>query len=145
MSSEALDRVRGQIGRCGIWCGSCAVGNGSIADLALRLRSSLTTYDAPQWISLRTPWESFLGDLASLETSVACVGCLRGGGRTPCEMQTCAPQKGVTSCTVCASFPACEHAEILQHMRSGAVDAGLTVLVPGEDPIDMIRRGTPGA
>lgn len=145
MSSEALDRVRGQIGRCGIWCGSCAVGNGAIADLALRLRSSLTTYDAPQWIAIETSWASFLKDLASLETSVTCVGCLRGGGRTPCEMRTCAEQKGLASCTACASFPECEHAQTLRHMRTGAVDAGLTVLMPGEDPAAMIRRGTPGA
>jgi len=145
MSSEAFDRVRGQIGSCGIWCGSCAVGNGSIAGLAVRLRSLLRTYDAPQWVRISTAWEPFLEDLASLETTMACPGCLRGGGREQCEMRACAQQKGLRQCTACPSFPDCGHGKILQTMRSGALDAGLAVLSPGEDLADLLKRGQPEA
>ncbi len=34
--AEAFDRVKAQIGACGIWCGSCAVGNGSLRELSRR-------------------------------------------------------------------------------------------------------------
>jgi hypothetical protein len=33
---EALENVKGQIGACGIWCGSCAVGNGALQELSRR-------------------------------------------------------------------------------------------------------------
>jgi hypothetical protein len=36
METKAFENVKNQIGRCGIWCGSCAVGNGTLRDLAKR-------------------------------------------------------------------------------------------------------------
>ena len=30
MGQSAFENVQDQIGACGIWCGSCAVGNGSL-------------------------------------------------------------------------------------------------------------------
>jgi len=44
---EAFERVRDQVGFCGIWCGSCAVGNGSVGERGAELRELLVAYDAP--------------------------------------------------------------------------------------------------
>ena len=69
-SREAFERVRDQIGFCGIWCGSCAVGNGCLAGLSTGLRELLTAYGAPDWASIETGWEGFLKDLGTIKQTV---------------------------------------------------------------------------
>ncbi|MDE3091574.1 MAG: hypothetical protein KGJ80_19565, partial [Chloroflexota bacterium] len=54
-------------------------------------------------------------------------GCLQGGGRDNCELRACAVSKGIDECSQCDALTACAHAEVLQHMRSGALAAGLFV------------------
>jgi hypothetical protein len=125
---EAFERVRGQIGFCGLWCGSCAVGNGCLGELGLGLRELLVAYDAPQFAALGIGWEQFLEALGSLKQVVACTGCRTGGGRDNCEIRTCALGRGLDQCTECASFGHCEQTAILEHMRSEAARVGLSVL-----------------
>lgn len=131
-SLEAFERVRGQVGFCGIWCGSCAVGNGCLSEVGRGLRELLVAYDAPEFAPLEVGWEPFLEALGSLKQVVACNGCRAGGGREDCEIRTCALARGVDQCTECASFGACEQTALLEHMRSGAARVGLSVLQKGE-------------
>ena len=133
-SREAFDRVREQIGYCGIWCGSCAVGNGCLAGLSTGLQELLKAYGAPEWASVQTGWETFLKDLDGIGHSASCAGCRKGGGRDDCEIRACALRRGVSHCTECPSFGSCEHSTILDHMRFGAAKAGMSVLSPRESP-----------
>lgn len=131
----ALERVREQIGFCGIWCGSCAVGNGCVGELGRSLRDLLVAYDAPSFAAIGIQWEPFLDSLGALGQAVSCPGCHMGGGRTDCEIRACARRHRRDHCTECAMFGAssCEHSTILDQMRSGAVKVGLSVLRPGEN------------
>lgn len=36
METKPFDNVENQIGLCGIWCGSCPAGNGSVVELTRR-------------------------------------------------------------------------------------------------------------
>ncbi|MEW6743926.1 MAG: DUF3795 domain-containing protein [Planctomycetota bacterium] len=139
---EAFEHIRYQIGFCGIWCGSCALGNGCLAELAGGLRELLTAYAAPEWASVEVGWEGFLKGLGSVREAASCAGCRKGGGRDNCEIRACALGRGVEHCTDCMSFGRCEHATILDHMRSGAARAGLSVLSPGENPEAVLPEWT---
>lgn len=46
---EAFDRVKAQIGACGIWCGSCSVGNGSLRELSRRFEEVLEGHGVGEW------------------------------------------------------------------------------------------------
>jgi hypothetical protein len=139
---EAFERVRDQIGFCGIWCGSCAVGNGGLTQLAGGLRQLLADYDVPRWTSVEIGWEAFLKALDSLKQGVSCAGCREGGGRDNCEIRACALGRGLKHCTDCASFPSCDHSAIMDHMRSGAAKIGLSVLMPGQNPDSILQDWT---
>ena len=142
LNREALERVRNQVGFCGIWCGSCAVGNGCLSELGVGLRKLLVAYDAPQFAAVSIGWEPFLDTLGSLKQSVACAGCRMGGGRDDCEIRTCALRHGLDQCTECASFGSCEHTAILEHMRSEAARVGLSVLQQGESRHEALHAWT---
>lgn len=138
----AFDRVRDQIGYCGLWCGSCAVGNGCIGELGAGLRELLIAYDVSDFATVGTGWEPFLEALGSLKRAVACPGCREGGGRDTCDIKSCAVRHGLESCTECASFGGCEHSAILEHMRSGAARVGLSVLQQQESRIEALPEWT---
>jgi hypothetical protein len=46
---KAYDNVKGQIGRCGIYCGSCVVGNGTLRELAKRFEETYKAYGVHHW------------------------------------------------------------------------------------------------
>jgi len=141
-SREAFERVRDQIGFCGIWCGSCAVGNGCMTELGAGLRDLLTAYDAPEWATVDVGWEGFLMALGSLRHTICCAGCREGGGRVNCEIRACALGRAIKNCTDCPSFGRCEHAGILDRMRSGAAGVGMSVLSPGQEPEAVLPQWT---
>jgi len=136
----AFERVRDQIGSCGIWCGSCAVGNGCLTQVAWGLRELLAAYDVPQWASVEIDWESFLRDLASLKQIGCCSGCRKGSGRDSCEIRARAQARGLKHCIDCASFADCKHAAVLHLMRTGAAKAGFSVLQPGDNPDAILEE-----
>ena len=41
---DALENVKNQIGYCGIWCGSCIVGNGTLRELTDKYKDLTETY-----------------------------------------------------------------------------------------------------
>jgi len=137
---EAFERARDQVGFCGIWCGSCAVGNGCVGELGAGLRELLVAYDAPQFAAVGVGWEPFLEALGALRSAVACPGCHMGGGRDDCEIRICARRHKLDQCTECAFFgdARCERSTILEHMRSGAIRVGLSVLRPGENRCEAL-------
>ena len=129
---QAFENVKSQIGFCGIWCGSCVVGNGTLRKLTEKYSETTTAYGLPDWAPKDFDHAEFSRGLASIRSIPECPGCLRGGGRDDCEIRACALEKGLPDCTLCEQLGRCEHREIVNKMRSGALAAGLCVREPGQ-------------
>jgi hypothetical protein len=131
---QAYMNVRDQVGYCGIWCGSCIVGNGTLSEMTKRYRQMIAAYGLKEWAPGDFDYDEFSRGLESIQNMEACPGCLKGGGRDACELRACASTKGLASCVACSEFGECEHNELLSTMRSGAIDAGLCVRAEKSEP-----------
>lgn len=140
--TKAFENVREQIGFCGIWCGSCAYGNGTIMELARRNEDLISIYGLPEWGPKDIDYDVFLKGLESIQEYPPCLGCLKGGGRDKCEMRVCAIEKGLNACSECRDEKKCRHEKILDHMRSGAVNAGLFVNTGNVDKQELVENWT---
>lgn len=139
---KAFENVRRQIGFCGIWCGSCIVGNGTLRELTRRYKELITVYSLDEWGPKDFDYKEMLNGLQSIENMPLCAGCLKGGGREKCEMRACAESKKITGCYACREVAVCKHSEPLQHMRSGAIKAGLFVNTDDVDRQPLVRNWT---
>jgi hypothetical protein len=144
MTSEAFENVKNQMGRCGIWCGSCAVGNGSLRELTRKYREMIGAYGLREWAPRDFDFEEFSKGLVAIEGIPACSGCLKGGGRDNCGIRACALSKRVEDCTDCEDLTACRHTEILEKMRSGARAAGMMVKAESEDGGEVMAKWAAG-
>jgi len=142
-SPASFENVRSQIGYCGIWCGSCVVGNGTLRELTHRYEELTDAYGLPGWAPEDFDHLEFSKGLKSLHGIPLCPGCLRGGGRDDCEIRACARSRDLNDCTECKELGMCQHAEIVEKMRSGARTAGLRVKEPGHDNEELLERWTP--
>ena len=141
MDRTALDNVFPQVGFCGIWCGSCAVGTSALMELAARYRALCESHGLGEWGASGFDYGEFVKGLGAIEGLPGCKGCLQGGGRDDCEMRTCATSRGLRACSFCPDAGRCDHDAVLRHMRSGARGAGLIVaLTPREHDIPEERR-----
>jgi hypothetical protein len=136
---DAFQNVKDQIGYCGIWCGSCVVGNGTLRELTKRYKELINTYDLKDWAPKDFDFDQFYKGLESIQSMPLCAGCLKGGGRDDCEIRTCATEKGLEDCTLCQQFGRCE-IKLLEHMRSGARKAGLSVKNQNDDRTEAVER-----
>jgi hypothetical protein len=134
--------VRDQIGFCGIWCGSCIVGNGALQELTRRYKELIAAYGLDEWGPKDFDYKEFLKGLESIEKAPLCSGCQKGGGRENCEMRSCAQSRKISGCRTCTELVDCEHAELLNHMRSGAIKAGLFVNSEDIDRQQLIANWT---
>jgi len=139
MRSGHFAKVAGQIGRCGIWCGSCVVGNGALAELTRRYRRLVELHDVRDWGPRDVDYDGFAHALRSIEAMTPCPGCLNGGGRDDCELRSCAAHRHLPDCSECADMSDCPHGRLLGHMRSGAARAGLCVREAGADRCGALR------
>lgn len=138
-SHEAFDRVKNQIGCCGIWCGSCIVGNGALRELTTRYEKILAAYGMKEWAPSDFDHAGFSRSLDVIRRFGACPGCREGGGRDNCEIRGCASEKRLNDCTECVDRVSCGPKELLEKMRSGARAAGLFVRDDKEDRDDALR------
>jgi hypothetical protein len=139
---KAFENVRDQIGFCGIWCGSCIVGNGALQELTRRYKELITVYGLEDWGPKDFDYKELLKGLESIQNIPLCSGCLKGGGRESCEMKSCAASKRITGCHACRELVACKHSEPLHAMRSGAVKAGLFVTTEDVNRQQLIENWT---
>jgi hypothetical protein len=123
----AYESVKDQVGCCGIWCGSCVVGNGALRELARRFESTLEAYGFRKWAPGDFDYAEFSKGLAAIGHLPLCPGCRKGGGREDCPLRGCAARRQLEGCTRCAEFAGCPHGELLADMRSGAAAGGLFV------------------
>jgi hypothetical protein len=140
--TQAFENVRDQIGSCGIWCGSCIVGNGALQELTRRYKELITVYNLDEWGPKDFDYGELLKGLESIEKVALCAGCLRGGGRDNCEMRSCAQHKNIGGCHECAGMAECKHIELLDHMRSAATKAGLFVNTEDVDRQQLVSNWT---
>ena len=133
MDRGHLTHVMGQIGYCGIWCGSCVVGSSALMELARRYRQMVDSHGVEHWGAQGFDYAEFVKGLESISKLEVCPGCLSGGGRDDCELRLCATRREAECCVDCDLFGDCTHGELLEHMRSGARQAGLAVIDTSAD------------
>jgi hypothetical protein len=139
---EAFENVKDQFGACGIWCGSCAVGNGTLRELTRRFDALTVAYGLREWAPTDFDYGEFSQGLASIQALAPCPGCARGGGREDCEIRACASRLGLDDCSLCPEPAASEHAAIVETMRSGALAAGLNVKTGEAGRDELVDRWT---
>ena len=96
---KPFENVKNQIGFCGIWCGSCVVGNGTLRELTKRYEEIIEKYGLKEWAPKDSDFKEFMKGLASIQAVPLCRGCLKGDGRPNCEMRVCVSNKKITDWT----------------------------------------------
>ena len=140
MKSKSFKNVKDQIGFCGIWCGSCVVGNGILQELTKRYEKLINGYGLEKWAPKDFDFKEFKKGLSSIQTIALCPGCLKGGGKLDCEIRACASEKNIAECIECDQPAECKHLEMLEKMRTGASQAGLIVKTDVVEPQELIER-----
>jgi hypothetical protein len=118
MLTEAHAAVKDQVAPCGLRCGDCDLGNGSVAKTAIDLRNFIQRYDLPSWAHEMPggndiDFKTLDRTLIWLRGSFGCPGCLNGGGNSDCPIRRCSKEKGLTTCAGCADLKACTKFEWL--------------------------------
>ena len=144
METEAFENVKNQIGRCGIWCGSCVVGNGTLKTLAKRCEHIIGGYGVDEWGAKDFDGKEFMKGLTSIQTVPICQGCLKGGGNEICKMRPCASGKKLSNCIECSEMKTCKNVEALQKVRTGALRVGMLAKAENDktDEQGLIRKWT---
>lgn len=114
MASKPFDDVENQIGFCGIWCGSCAAGNGSVVDLTRRYEETVKKNRMEKWAPKDFDFKEFMKGLASLQKVPLCKGCVKGGGNPTCTIRICAKEKKVCNCSQCELLMSCKNFDMLE-------------------------------
>ncbi len=144
METKAFETVRNQIGRCGIWCGSCVVGNGTLKELAKRCEHIIGGYGVDEWGARNFDGKEFMKGLTSIQTLPVCQGCLKGGGNDECKIRPCASSKKLSDCMECSETKTCKSRESLQKVRTGALRVGMLAKTEHEktDNQELVTKWT---
>jgi len=127
VEAKAFDNVKNQIGYCGLWCGSCIVGNGALRELTKKYVHLIKGYGVDDWGAKGFDSKEFMKGLASIQGLPICTGCLKGGGNDACKIRPCASSRNITGCNECDESMACENLEELQNVRTGAIRVGMMI------------------
>lgn len=111
---EPFEKVKDQIGFCGIWCGGCKNGNGVIMELTKKYEKIIEKGNLEKWAPKDFDFKEFMKGLSSMQKMLLCPGCLKGGGIPNCEIRVCALEKNVTNCNQCHQLMTCKHLEELE-------------------------------
>jgi hypothetical protein len=120
MSDEHLKKTA----YCGLYCGDCAFGRGTIPDLARDLRKELRDNRFDK-VADAIPFPEFkkYGDcyeVLGAMVKLRCKGC-RGGSRSRfCNIAQCAVKKGLEGCWECGDFSDCGKLDFLVPVHGDA-------------------------
>jgi hypothetical protein len=142
MNAQSFQNVKDQIGFCGVWCGSCVVGNGALRELTKRYEQVIKAYGLEEWGPKEFDFREFRKGLTSIQNMPLCQGCRKGDGKPNCEFRACALSKGIEECSDCDQATVCMYSEALKKMREGAFRAGLDVKTDKIDSRKLIERWT---
>jgi len=112
MQKEAFNTVKAQAGPCGITCGTCPLGNGSVAESAAKTMEYINTTGVKDWSRMvpggaTLDWDKTLESMTWLTKYAYCQGCEKGGGPPDCAIRVCANEKGYTLCNQCKELSEC--------------------------------------
>jgi hypothetical protein len=146
VEDKAFENVRNQIGFCGIWCGSCAVGNGTLGGLSKRCEHIVGGYGVDEWGAEDEGFngQEFMETLRLIQNISICRGCIKGGGKTNCEIRACASRKKLADCMECSETKTCRNLEALEKVRTGALRVGMLARFENDktDRQELIRKWT---
>jgi len=125
VEAKAFQNVKNQIGYCGLWCGSCIVGNGTLKELTKNYEHLIQGYGINEWGATNFDSKEFIKALISIQALPICIGCLKGGGNDQCKIRPCASSKKISDCTKCNHEKTCINHEALQKVRTGALSVGM--------------------
>jgi hypothetical protein len=114
LEAEPFENVKNQIGFCGIWCGSCAGGNGAIPELAKGFEEIVKKCELEKWVPREFDFKEFMKGLACTQAAPLCSGCKKGGGPPTCKVRMCALGKGILDCSQCDQLIDCKNFEQLE-------------------------------
>jgi hypothetical protein len=119
MKEEAYNNVKDQAGPCGITCGTCVLGNGTIAETAEKTKEYILGYGIKDWAPMvpggkDINWTDTEKTLDWMTQYATCVGCEKGGGPPDCAIKTCAQEKGYLLCNQCNEIDDCNKFDWLQ-------------------------------
>ncbi len=140
IAENPFENVRDQIGCCGIYCGSCVMGNGVLRELTARYRRVLDDYSFEEWAPAGFDFSEFMKGLSAIVEIPLCHGCQKGDGAPDCTLRACAQAKGVADCVECGLPDDCPHIERREVMRKGAAGAGLKVKEYSADRETLIKE-----
>jgi hypothetical protein len=127
MEDQAFQNVENQMGRCGIWCGSCVVGNGTLKTMTSRCEHIIRGYGVDEWGAKDFDGKELMKGLASIQTIPICKGCLKGGGNEVCKIRPCVIGSKLSDCTECNEMGRCENHVALVNVRTGALKVGMNI------------------
>jgi hypothetical protein len=120
---EALNTTENRAGPCGIVCGACPLGSGTVAKTAGQTRKHIVDCQIPMW-SPFVPggevidWTAMDRGLEWMEKYACCAGCENGGGPPDCTIRICAREKGYELCSSCDELDSCTKFEWLKEHGS---------------------------
>ena len=114
MKTEHFEDVKGQIGYCGLWCGSCAAGNGAIVEYAREFMELVRTFELEKWVPKDFDFQEFTKGLESIKAMSACPGCQKGGGSPECKIKVCASNKKIVDCGYCDQIRKCTNFDFVE-------------------------------
>ncbi len=143
---KAFENAKNQIGYCGLWCGSCIVGNGTLKELTRKYAQLIGGYGVNEWGAKDFDGKELMKGLTSIQALPVCQGCLKGGGNDQCKIRPCASRKGLTDCMVCGEHSTCENSEALRKVREGALGVGMLMKNEDDraDPHKLMTKWTAG-
>jgi hypothetical protein len=104
--------VKNQVGPCGITCGTCDLGNGTLANTSKKTIELINTVGIKDWAPMvhggeGLDWAATEKTLDWMTKYAFCAGCEKGGGSPTCAIRICANEKGFTLCNECDDLEAC--------------------------------------
>lgn len=113
MQEEAFEKMKLQVGPCGITCGTCPLGNGTIAETSKKTLEYVNGYGIKEWAPLvpggkGLDWAGFEKTIGWLTTHGYCFGCEQGGGPPDCVIRICSKERGYELCSQCGDVDGCD-------------------------------------
>jgi hypothetical protein len=142
MATKGFENVKNQIGYCGLWCGSCIVGNGTLRELTKRYEHLIAGYGIDKWGATDFDGKEFMKGLESIQALPICKGCIKGGGNEVCKIRPCAQSKKTSDCSECKESKTCNNVEPLQKVRTGALRVGMLIKNDKTDQQQLIKKWT---
>jgi len=127
LKAKPFENVKNQIGYCGLWCGSCVVGNGTLKELTKRYEEIIKGYGVNEWGAKDFDSKEFIKGLTSIQALPICQGCLKGGGNDNCKIRPCTLNRKISDCIECNDLNTCKNLEALEKVRTGALRVGMLI------------------